>query len=1597
MEAEEEDVLKVNEPSVPVQNDAVLSPETQEELRRTEPQCMSESLPEPELKPETEGFGQGVEGESDAVPTEDTEIVEELNVAEGYGTEDTEIVEELNVAEGHGTEDTEIVEELNVAEGHGTEDTEIVEELNVAEGHGTEDTEIVEELSVAEGQVTEETEVGAEDEKGLETEKVLSEEGVVAHSAKEAAEKSNVAEVAEETVISWKDQAEEKTAEVEAEEAEAEAEKVQAVGEQAEAEGEKTEAEVEGDDEANVTDMAAETDMVEEVDMADDAMEETTEAEETEAAEEEAEGMEVEVEEEDEETNRAGSGGKRKRGKSSKATGKLLSKKKMEEDVCFICFDGGELVLCDRRGCPKAYHPSCVNRDEAFFRAKGRWNCGWHLCSNCEKNAHYMCYTCTFSLCKGCTKDAVFLCVRGNKGFCETCMKTVMLIEKNEQGNKDTNEVDFDDKTSWEYLFKDYWIDLKERLSLTVDELAQAKNPWKGATGHKQESHDEPYDANNDEGSESDDSENLDLANSKKRKAKKRLRTRRKGKDSSSPATATGSGRPSADDSTGWGSKELLEFVMHMRNGDKSALSQFDVQALLLEYIKRNKLRDPRRKSQIICDLRLQNLFGKPRVGHFEMLKLLESHFLVKEDSQADDLQGSVVDTEGNQLEADGNSDTPAKSGKDKRRKTRKKGDGRGPQSNIDDFAAIDIHNINLIYLKRNLVEDLLDDLDNFGDKVAHSFVRIRISGSGQKQDLYRLVQVIGTCKAAEPYKVGKRMTDILLEILNLNKTEIISIDIISNQDFTEDECKRLRQSIKCGLINRLTVGDVQEKALALQAVRVKDWLETEIVRLSHLRDRASEKGRRKELRECVEKLQLLKTPEERQRRLEETLEIHVDPNMDPSYESEEDEDEGDDKKQESYIRPTGSGFGRKGREPISPRRAGPSSNDSWSGTRNFSSMNRELSRNMSNKGFFNKAENTTAAGEIVNDSWGHGRDRETQQTNHWEKKQNISSLETGVRSTQSAVPSESSPAGGSENSVVHLSTGVAQSAANINESEKIWHYKDPSGKVQGPFSMVQLRKWNHTGYFPANLRVWKNTEKEEDAILVTDALAGKFQKDPSFVDSSFPKAQMVHNSHLSPVHSGKSQGALFQRGTEGQAGGVSWGSQNEINSSSGRGTPQSVEVPKYSSDGWSTTNLPSPTPSQTPLGGARGQAYESNWSPSPARPGGSVLGGNGVLQPTAVVTPESALRASGNDRSSSLPGINAAPKSENATLLGSTTALRMHGQVTRSAPVLSNASMNQVADVNNLVSNLQNLVQSVTSRAPASDARGWVSGSVPNQEMTASGPVPGSESQPWGGAPSQRIEQNNAATVPAQHQTHGYWNNAPSTNNAPSSMNTGNLAGNFPTSGFSGVPHSDPWRPPVPSNHTYIQPPAQPQAPWGVGVPDSQSAVPRTGQENQNTSWVSMAGNPNVTWGGPVPGNTNMNWGPPSQGPGWTAPGQGPVPGNAVTNWVPPGQGPPSVSANPGWAPPGQGPTLGNANHGWSAPNATQNGDRFSNQRDRGSHGDPGFSGGKPWNRQSSFGGGGGGGGSSRPPFRGQRVCRFFESGHCKKGASCDYLHPDH
>nr|CAB3478271.1 unnamed protein product [Digitaria exilis] len=389
----------------------------------------------------------------------------------------------------------------------------------------------------------------------------------------------------------------------------------------------------------------------------------------------------------------------RKRGRpSSKAQAavKVSIKKKDEEEVCFICFDGGDLVICDRRGCPKAYHPSCVNRDDDFFKSKGRWNC--------------------------------------------------------------------------------------------VEEISAAKS---------QKSHELP-DTNDEEAiSESSSGRHLEN-NTPKKRGRKRLKE---------AAIEDGS-----------------EGKESTRKSTKPGLSS---------------IRDA------------QTSPGK------------------KVSPSADENHGGVVDPDPSQ-DADGNSEASVVMSSEKRRKSRKYDQKRQP--NLDDYAAIDNHNIGLMYLRRNLMEELIGDVETFDEKVVGSFVRIRIPGTG---------------KAAEKYKSGKKTTDITLEILNLDKREAVTIDIISNQEFTEEECKRLRQSIKYGFIPRLTVGEVQEKARVLQTLKVNDWIESEKMRLGHLRDRAIFT-----LRECVEKLKLLSTPEERARRLNEEPEIHADPAMDPDYESPEEQEQ---------------------------------------------------------------------------------------------------------------------------------------------------------------------------------------------------------------------------------------------------------------------------------------------------------------------------------------------------------------------------------------------------------------------------------------------------------------------------------------------------------------------------------------------------------------------------------------------------------------------------------------------------------------------------------------------------------------------------------
>ncbi|XP_067132924.1 LOW QUALITY PROTEIN: histone-lysine N-methyltransferase NSD2 [Centruroides vittatus] len=76
---------------------------------------------------------------------------------------------------------------------------------------------------------------------------------------------------------------------------------------------------------------------------------------------------------------------------------KRRSQARKHEDECFRCGEGGELVMCDRKSCPKSYHLNCLALSKPPY---GRWECPWHHCDECGKSSVVMCSECPNSFCK---------------------------------------------------------------------------------------------------------------------------------------------------------------------------------------------------------------------------------------------------------------------------------------------------------------------------------------------------------------------------------------------------------------------------------------------------------------------------------------------------------------------------------------------------------------------------------------------------------------------------------------------------------------------------------------------------------------------------------------------------------------------------------------------------------------------------------------------------------------------------------------------------------------------------------------------------------------------------------------------------------------------------------------------------------------------------------------------------------------------------------------------------------------------------------------------------------------------------------------------
>ncbi|KAM6952434.1 histone-lysine N-methyltransferase, H3 lysine-36 specific isoform 1-T2 [Lycodopsis pacificus] len=88
---------------------------------------------------------------------------------------------------------------------------------------------------------------------------------------------------------------------------------------------------------------------------------------------------------------------------------------KEREDECFSCGDGGQIVSCKKPGCPKVYHADCLNLAK---RPAGRWECPWHQCDVCGKEAASFCEMCPSSYCKQHREAMLFISKLDGKLSC---------------------------------------------------------------------------------------------------------------------------------------------------------------------------------------------------------------------------------------------------------------------------------------------------------------------------------------------------------------------------------------------------------------------------------------------------------------------------------------------------------------------------------------------------------------------------------------------------------------------------------------------------------------------------------------------------------------------------------------------------------------------------------------------------------------------------------------------------------------------------------------------------------------------------------------------------------------------------------------------------------------------------------------------------------------------------------------------------------------------------------------------------------------------------------------------------------------------------
>ncbi|KAF8664040.1 hypothetical protein HU200_054947 [Digitaria exilis] len=288
----------------------------------------------------------------------------------------------------------------------------------------------------------------------------------------------------------------------------------------------------------------------------------------------------------------------------------------------------------------------------------------------------------------------------------------------------------------------------------------------------------------------------------------------------------------------GWGSEELIGFLLSVGKDTEKPLDKLEIAGVVKDYIKQKNLYHDAKKVCFLCDDRLQPLFARRKVRCKMIRKFLADHLASSAVSEDENSYGSEDDDTPVMKKRPLNSLEP---------KIAKRVSERSKRC----FAALVHKNINLIYLRRTLVINLLSDPDTFERKVVGCFVRLMVAqpvhSYVKSTKAFVLGRVTGIKKASKEYKLKGTCTSTNILLCLTGPLADVTISMLSDEDFEEDECSVLISSVKEGLLERVTIAEFEEKVATVHTDIVKHWIERELVRLEKNIDRAQNKGLRVE------------------------------------------------------------------------------------------------------------------------------------------------------------------------------------------------------------------------------------------------------------------------------------------------------------------------------------------------------------------------------------------------------------------------------------------------------------------------------------------------------------------------------------------------------------------------------------------------------------------------------------------------------------------------------------------------------------------------------------------------------------------------------